>query len=637
MSRSKDSGLVADRPSLVPLGAVVLALSLLAPVSAPAQDLILDDRVLPDFPQDIWDNFPFPVDDFPIPRPSPEEEFLRDCLLAVNASIHVEQLVYGVRPLIALPHRGVLCRIEQQAEVLRSAEPDRLLVPLQVGVAVEGTFEEVRDIHSSWMKSARNHFAHLQVLEGQLARIESMSEARGNLAASFGRLSTAPPQDWRALSRSYRIGQEPACQKHISPPSAEAPEGRGNDLSVEEEWEIASEPDPVSVIEDLKFLPDLRDLFDGVNLSAGVLLPQQVDSCERGTVQASCADTPVIAWSDDCWQSIELEEQIDWPCKAQQPQVRNAPAVGSGCSGDFESFHTPFFTAPAARDRRGGVIIDGDDPAPIRFARGVGWDELAAALDAWTPAAEQTAAKFRSVRDEDLAPFRQPFERLASFLDLEGQTLDAERRRLDQEREFLSGLEMEIETARSEFQSHQEEEARLTDELRGLEEEIEGLDESSTEAEKRFDIVGQDRERQSAIADSVELDCGGRPYDDCPDDRAKLDFDRSFYEALEALAEIDTEYGRQFDLVVRLRNESFGLTIRRARNQVFLAQTTRLKALAERKLRDLEAQYAERKAVYDADESVYRRVRASLQEDQDSREMMDRYLDAGGVVLEDLP
>lgn len=615
--------------TVLPVAGALLTVCLLS-LPLLAQGPVSETPIGPDLPPDVIDDFPFPFPGEVIPRLDPREEKLLKCLQAARGTMEIEPYVYGARLRIALPHAGLSCRLRRQAEMLREAAPDALGAPLAVGDSpATGSFEAVRGAHGRWMQAAEVHFDHLQVLEGQRQRFDSMAAARTELLAAFDLLSQAPPQDFEALTLVYRIGETPECldegREPIADDGAVALGTEGETLSAEEE---AARAEPLqgqaAIYDALSFLPLLDGVLRAVNLSAGVVVPQQVDTCERGPVQAACAASRPIAWSDDCWQPDAAEEPVDWPCADEQPLVWRAYGFGTGCPGDLEALHPPFFTAPSRAGRSG--VLPPDDAPSIRLRPPAEWSDLADALNALPPAAEVARPRFQRLRDDDLAAFRPEFHKLASHLDVEGAALDRERARLDAEGGELRRLEEEMAAARSDIEAKKAHEERLAARLAELEQRIVELDARSGDAEAGLEKLEEERRRLAAAADAVTLACGGRSYDECRDERAKEDYDQRFFDALEVLARADGEFFRQLQLVVGLRNESLESTLERVRRQIELVETTRGRVAIERRLGDVLADYSERKPVYDAHEARYGRVRPGFDRDQELRRVIDAYL-----------
>lgn len=567
-------------------GLIVPLLVLTALVPPPGELASQEPSGISVLPDEIV-RLPFPWDDLPVELEDPRIRRAAECFEDAWGSGRLLEGLEKRRPLIALPHAGVLCRLERRIELLVAAAPEPYPGDPELAPDDADGLSGVRERNRRDVAAVMPHHRHLSNLRRQVQRLRDTESARSGLAAKLERLAESPPENLETITLAFNIAQSEVCQ--------------GSAAAVEE-----AVGRYVAAYPDLAYLPELSRLFAAVNLSAGVIVPAGVETCERGPALARCAAEPPIPWDSRCW---ELPEEIDpsrLACAAEQPSlVSTLHSIGSNCRGDYERQFAPFFAAPTgSRGRLAG---------PHEPAVGV---DLADVLRRWRPAAAAAAELLLAGREEDRQAILQPLAVVRSRFAAERVALDVERQRLDAERDALAVLGEEIASLKTAVDE-------LTALIAATSGDIESLSEELAATRAQGELAANDleikRQEMDAVADEIEaitLDCAGATYEDCTDAAAKGRFDRRRYAGFERLAEAQDRWRQVMEELLRSQERQLELdgeleAARAQRSDANLGRTAKTQSLVRK-----EEEFAEREPRYRADEALYGSLRPGFDADE---------------------
>jgi len=510
---------------------------------------------------------------------TPEEKRLIECL----SSIQDIPFIGEPQARIAMPHSGVLCRLESQAMVLvavapearpalaNAPDPDSLPLALPaLRAAIHAPFEPLVQAHR-----------HLTTLDRQRLRLEHARAVALALNDRWGRLESFPVPDFKTLTRNYRYLTSPQCVDR----STNTLDGLVR----------ANEP--------LAFLPDLHEVMASVNLSSTEIVPIGVDTCERGAAQVACAAAKPVDWTQSCWSKEDPDSDRTMPCAASQAQLQSHIAIGTGCNDDYESQFTPFFAAPDGRE------WPHDPTIPDTAGKGVLIASLRRALIARNDASTVAEGRWKTQRDGDWDAAKPAFLRWAEGMRREHGVLDTEKARLDAEQQSLNALALEIRglvntiaTATTTSQNAAKTIAAAELKLRQLELQIDAAENDVVTAEKNLDT-------RATEAEAVTLNCGGADYGSCTNTAEKLRYDRARYEAYERVRGAQIAWLRAMQDLQALRKSESQTTLALSTATVDQLRADQQVSRASISLRRKTEEEAKRTNQLNVDSAVYAQVR----------------------------
>jgi hypothetical protein len=281
------------------------------------------------------------------------------------------------------------------------------------------------------------------------------------------------------------------------------------------------------------------------------------------------------------WPKKEHDRQLDW----------------TGCTGDMRGVFAPY----VAMEKSKAEFL-----AKNPNALGLNMALLVEALDGIDPSIDGAALRHRSERTSRRDALRLLMTALGKLLGIETTRLAVERQRLDSENVALAQLFALVQKLQAEITTLEAKKAALAARIAAA---------RTMQATLRLQaetLTARGEQLQEAIALSteaaanVQLNCGGKTYDDCPDLAARRDYDRRVYEAHEKTSKLLQELFTTSDALATTYSDLFAAQQDEILATVDATTTGFDLATTQVEWQNRSQEYQKRNAQYVADEAIWK-------------------------------